>query len=165
MIKDTSRILNAGGFALIVAGDSQSFQNISDKPATYYVLSFKSKNPVNIQRGNQEGGSIIKDWNELAVTQTDIGESGQAFDKSTSMFVRFNIIAINLNPGMISHLPHTHRAEEIILVIKGDVQMQIAEGFHNSTAGDIIFLEANVPHALKNTGSKQCSYYSIQWHN
>jgi (S)-ureidoglycine aminohydrolase len=50
-------------------------------------------------------------------------------------------------------------------MIKGDVQMQIGEKFYNSAAGDVIFLEANVPHALKNTGSEQCSYYAIQWHN
>jgi (S)-ureidoglycine aminohydrolase len=81
------------------------------------------------------------------------------------MFERFDMHATNLNAGMISHPPHTHRAEEIILMIKGDVQMQIGENFFNSTAGDVIFLEANVSHALKNTGSEQCSYYAIQWHN
>ena len=81
------------------------------------------------------------------------------------MFERFDMHATSLDAGMISHPPHTHRAEEIILMIKGDVQMQIGENFYNSTAGDVIFLEANVPHALKNTGSEQCSYYAIQWHN
>ena len=70
-----------------------------------------------------------------------------------------------LDTGMISHPYAYTRAEEIILMIKGDVQMQIGDNFFNSTAGDVIFLEANVPHALKNTGSEQCSYYAIQWHN
>jgi len=164
-INDTTAILGPRSIVFIIAGDEQSFKNISDKPATYYVLSFKGRMPVNIPRGKNGGGSFIKDWKDLAVTKTDKGESRPIFDRPSSMFVRFDIHATNLNAGMISHPPHTHRAEEIILIIKGDVQMQIGENFYNSTAGDIIFLEANVPHALKNTGSEQCSYYAIQWHN
>jgi (S)-ureidoglycine aminohydrolase len=164
-INDTAKILGPGSIVFIIAGDEQSFKNISNKPVTYYVLSFKGRNPVNISRGKQGGGSFIKDWKDLAVTKTDKGESRPIFDRPSSMFERFDMHATNLNAGMISHPPHTHRAEEIILMIKGDVQMQIGENFHNSTAGDVIFLEANVPHALKNTGSEQCSYYAIQWHN
>ena len=163
-INDTTKVLGPGSIVLIIAGDEQSFKNISDKPATYYVLAFKGRNPVNMPRGKQ-GGSFIKDWKDLTVTKTDRGESRQIFDRPSSMFERFDMHATNLNVGMISHPPHTHRAEEIILMIKGDVQMQIGEKFYNSTAGDVIFLEANVPHALKNTGSEQCSYYAIQWHN
>jgi (S)-ureidoglycine aminohydrolase len=164
-INDTTAVLGPGSIVFIIAGDKQSFKNISDKPATYYVLSFKGRNPANIPRGKQGGGSFIKDWKELTVTKTDKGESRQIFDRPSSMFERFDMHATNLNAGMISHLPHTHRAEEIILMIKGDVQMQIGEKFYNSAAGDVIFLEANVPHALKNTGSEQCSYFAIQWHN
>jgi (S)-ureidoglycine aminohydrolase len=164
-INDITKSLGPGSIIFIIAGDEQSFKNISDKPATYYVLSFKGRNPVNIQRGKQGGGSFIKDWKDLVVTKTGKGESRQIFDRPSSMFEKFDIHATNLDAGMISHLPHTHRAEEIILVIKGDVQMQIGEGFYNSTAGDIIFLESNVPHALKNTGNEQCSYFAIQWHN
>ena len=164
-INDTAKVLGPESIIFIIAGDEQSFKNISDKPATYYVLSFKGRAPVNIPRGKQGGGSFIKDWKDLAVTKTDKGESRQIFDRPSSMFERFDMHATNLNAGMISHSPHTHRAEEIILMIKGDVQMQIDENFYNSTAGDVIFLEANVPHALKNTGSEQCSYFAIQWHN
>jgi (S)-ureidoglycine aminohydrolase len=164
-INDTAKVLGPGSIVFIIAGDEQSFKNISDKPATYYVLSFKGRAPVNIPRGKQSGGSFIKDWKNLVVTKTDKGESRQIFDRPSSMFERFDMHATNLNAGMISHPPHTHRAEEIILMIKGDVQMQIDENFYNSTAGDVIFLEANVPHALKNTGSEQCSYFAIQWHN
>ena len=129
------------------------------------MLTFKGRNPVNVLRGKQGGGSFIKDWKDLAVKKTDKGESRQIFDRPSSMFERFDMHATNLDSGKISHPPHTHRAEEIILMIKGDVQMQIGEKFYNAAAGDVIFLEANVPHALKNTGREQCSYFAIQWHN
>lgn len=164
-INDKANILGPGSIVFIVAGDEQSFKNISDKPVTYYVLTFKGRNPVNIQRGKNGGGSFVKDWKDIVVKKTDKGESRQIFDRPSSMFERFDMHATNLNAGMRSHPAHTHRAEEIILMIKGNVQMQIGESFYDAASGDVIFLEANVPHALKNAGSEQCSYFAIQWHN
>lgn len=164
-INNTTQTLGPNSVVLIIAGDEQSFKNSSDKPATYYVLSFKGRMPVDITRGRQAGGSFIKDWKDIAIKKTDKGESRQIFDQPSPMFQRFDMHATNLNPGMISHLPHTHRSEEMILMIKGDVKMQIGESFFSATSGDVILLEGNVPHALNNTGSEQCSYYAIQWHN
>lgn len=163
-IKGSSKILGAGGLALIVAGDEQSFSNPSKKPATYYVLSFIAKDAVNIQRG-QQMGSFIKDWKELEVKKTDKGESRPIFDRPSSMFPRFDVHATTLNPGMSSHAPHTHRAEEIILMMKGNGEEFIAQTFHKAQAGDVVLLNSNIPHAITNTGKVQCSYFAIQWHN
>lgn len=163
-INDTSKILGEGGLALIVAGDKQNCSNNSGKPVTYYVLSFHVKDPVNIQRGKTGGGSFMKDWGELTMKKMDRGESRPIFDRPSSLFVRFDVHATALNAGFDSHLPHTHRAEEIILLTKGNGEIQIGQTLHKATAGDVIFLEANVLHAFKNTGNQQCGYYAIQWH-
>lgn len=163
-INGTSKVLGPGGLALIVAGDEQSFQNVSDKPATYYIIAFQTKVPVNIQRGRDSGGSLMKDWGELEVKQTDKGESRPIFDRPSSLFERFDIHATALNPGFASHLPHTHRAEEIILMIKGTGESQIGNKFYEATAGDIVFYSSQIPHAIKNKGTEQCGYFAIQWH-
>ena len=55
-INDSSKTLGPGSIVFIMAGDTQSFQNTSDKPATYYVLTFKSPSPAELQRGKQAGG-------------------------------------------------------------------------------------------------------------
>jgi len=164
-INNITQTLGPNSVLFIVAGDEQSFKNTSDKPATYFVLSFRGRTPIDIARGKQGGGTFMKDWKDITVTKTDKGESRQIFDQPSPWFKRFDIHATNLNPGMISHPPHTHRSEEIILMIKGNVQMQIGESFFNAIPGDVVLLEGNVPHALNNTGSEQCSYYAIQWHN
>jgi (S)-ureidoglycine aminohydrolase len=163
--KDSSKILGPGGLALIVAGEEQSFSNPSKKPSTYYVIGFTAKAPVDIERGKQGGGSFIKDWSALEVRQTDKGESRPIFDRPSSMFRRFEVHATALNPGKASHAAHTHRAEEIILMIKGNGEMQIGETFHKAKAGDVILLGSMVPHAFTNTGSVQCGYFAIQWHH
>lgn len=163
LINDSSKIVGPGGIALIVAGDEQSFQNVTGRPVTYYVLRFKSKSPVNIPRGKEGGGSFTKDWLELVIKKTDKGERRDIFNRPSSMFGNFEVHATALNPGFDSHAPHKHRAEEIILMIKGDVTMQIGNDFYKTTAGDLTFLASGDLHAAKNTGSEQCGYFAIQW--
>ena len=163
IINDSSKILGAGGIALIVAGDEQSFQNDLATPVIYYVLRFKSKSPVNISRGKDGGGSFMKDWNDLVMKKTDRGERREIFNRPSSMFGNFEVHATALNPGFASHDPHRHRAEEIILMIKGDIIMQIEKSFYKASAGDLIFLASGDLHAAKNTGSEQCGYFAIQW--
>ena len=141
-INDSSKTLGVGSITLIVAGDQQSFQNKSDKPVTYYVLGFKARSPVDIQRGKTGGGSLLKDWNELTVKKTTKGESRPVFDRPSSMFPRFEVHATALNAGEQSHAPHTHRAEEIMLLMKGNVTMNIADKNYKAVAGDVILVQA-----------------------
>lgn len=164
-IKDTTRELGPAGYAVIMSGDKHGFKNSSGKPVTYYSLIYTARAPVNLLRGNQAGGSFYKDWKDLVVKQTDKGESRPIYDRPTSMFSRFDMHATALNPGIASHDPHTHRAEEIILMIKGEVQVQLAQNFLKATAGDVIFYPAYSLHAVKNTGNIQCGYFAIQWRN
>ncbi len=164
-INDTNKILGAGSYAVIIAGDKHGFKNTSSHPVTCYSLTYTARSALNVQRGKQAGGSFYKDWNDLVVKQTDKGESRPIFDRPTSMFSRFDMHATALNPDMISHEPHTHRAEEIILMIKGDIQVQIARNFLKATAGDVIFYPSYSLHAVKNTGNTQCGYFAIQWRN
>jgi (S)-ureidoglycine aminohydrolase len=162
-VNDSSKTIGPGSIALIVAGDKQSFQNAADVPVTYLVLGFKASSPVDINRGKASGGSLVKDWNELPVKKTNKGESRPVFDRPSSMFPRFEVHATVLNAGEISHPPHTHRAEEVMLLMKGTVTMNISASSHKAVAGDVILVRPEVPHNLQNTGSEQCWYYAIKW--
>ena len=165
IINDSSKVLGPGSLALIMAGDVQSFQNTSDKPATYYVLTFKSPSPVNIQRGKQAGGSLMIDWNDLKVKKTEKGESRSIFDRPTSMFTRFEIHATTLNGGLESHPPHTHRAEEAMLVMQGTTAGSISGKDYPAGVGEILLLRPDILHNIKNTGAGQCWYYAMKWYN
>ena len=162
-INDTNQTLGAGSIVLIMAGDRQSFQNGSDKPVTYYVLTFKSKMPVNIPRGRQGGGSMMIDWNTLAVKRTEKGESRPIFDRPTSMFAKLEVHATALNSGMESHPPHTHRAEEIMLLMKGNATAHIGGKNYDAATGGIMLLTPDIIHNVKNTGAEQCWYFAIKW--
>lgn len=164
-VNDSSKIVGPGSLVLIEAGDKQQFQNTSDKPASYCVFTFTSTQPVNISRGKEGGGSLIKDWNELTVKSTDKGESRPVFDRSSSMFTRFEVHATTLKPGVESHAPHTHRAEEMMVLLSGNATANIDAVKQKATAGDVMLLTPNVPHNVVNTGHETCTYYAIKWFN
>jgi (S)-ureidoglycine aminohydrolase len=163
MINGVTTILDAGGVALALPGEEHGFENGGSTPATYYVLKFKARAPMNTDRGKQAGGSLVIDWNKVVAQPTDKGMRRNLFERPTALFAKFEMHVTTLNEGQISHPPHTHPQEEIVLLRKGDVQMQIGDEFFKAGPGDVIFLSSNKPHALKNTGSDQCEYYAFQW--
>lgn len=165
IINDTAKILTTGSIALIEAGDSQNFHNASDKVVSYYVLGFKAKTPVNISRGNANGGSLMKDWDELVIKKTNKGESRPVFDRPTSMFERLESHTTSLNTNEVSHPSHTHRAEEIMLLLKGNITMHIEKENYKAGPGSVILVRPNIAHNLTNTGNEPCLYYAIKWYN
>lgn len=70
----------------------------------------------------------------------------------------------NLNPGIKSHEPHIHRAAEFIIMIEGETEMEIGNKLYKAKKGGVYFAPAYVPHAIRNTGDKQCQYFAFQWH-
>ena len=162
-LKNDYKILSPGSTVLIMSGDSYEIENIGDSDATFYVFLYKSKYPVDIKRGIEAGGSFITDWNDLKYQPHDKGGMRQYFNRPTSMAKRFDIHVTTLNPEIKSHEPHTHRAAEIVLMINGKTEMEIYDGLYKGTDGDLYFLGSNIPHAIKNIGTKPSMYFAIQW--
>jgi (S)-ureidoglycine aminohydrolase len=161
---DESRVLGPGSIAIALPGDQHGLENAGDTPVTYYVFRYRSKSPVNVERGRKAGGSFMIDWNDVVMKKTQTGGRRQHFDHATAMFDRFEMHVTTLNAGLTTHQPHTHRAEEFVLIIKGEVEMQIGDAWHKASAGDVIFLASEIPHALRNIGSEQTEYFAFQWH-
>jgi len=164
ILKDSSKTVGPGSLALVLAGDQIKFENTSAEPVTWFVLHYQSKNE-NIKRGHDAGPSFIKDWKDLKATITPKGETRMVYDRPTSMFERFDVHATVLNNGYNSHDPHTHRAEELILMLGGNSQFQIGQDKFHAANGDAVLMASMVLHAAQNTGTAPCSYYAIQWHN
>jgi (S)-ureidoglycine aminohydrolase len=162
-IKDQTKILGTGSVALAIPGEEHGFFNGGDTKTTYYILIFKSKLPLNDERGKKAGGSFMIDWNDMTMVVSEKGGRRNTFDRATSMFNRFEMHVTTLNKGLVSHAPHQHKAEEIIILIKGKAEMQIGDIFTKMEPGDLVFLESQVLHALKNVGDEPCEYFAFQW--
>ena len=123
-IAGKSKILGPGSIAFAMPGDEHGIENAGNTQATYYILKYKGKLP-NIERGKQAGGSFMLDWNELTTKNTGKGYRRDFFNRATSQLKQFEMHTTALNADSVSHAPHTHVQEEIILILRGNVEMYI----------------------------------------
>jgi (S)-ureidoglycine aminohydrolase len=164
-IEDKSQVLGPGSIAFAMPGDEHGIENAGNTQATYYILKYKSKQPMNIERANSNGGSFMLNLDSIERKKTDKGARRDFFNRPTSQLEKFEMHTTALNEGLDSHAQHTHKEEEIILILRGNVTMHIGNDFHKARPGDIVFLPSQIPHALKNTGNGQCEYFAFQWRN
>jgi (S)-ureidoglycine aminohydrolase len=68
-----------------------------------------------------------------------------------------------LNAGLTNHAAHSHRAEEVVVMLRGDVRMLIGDTHQGASAGDIYFLGSQIPHSLDNIGKGPAEYFAFQW--
>lgn len=164
-INDQSQVLGPASVALIMPEEMHGIENAGNTPATYYILRFKSWEPVTLERGQKAGGSIFVNRQKLAVIDTGKGERRNYFDRATSQLKQHEMHTTLLNAGFDSHAPHTHVKEEVVLILKGEVKMHIDGKLYPAGVGDVVFLSSNVPHALINVGKEACEYFAFQWEN
>jgi (S)-ureidoglycine aminohydrolase len=93
----------------------------------------------------------------------DRGGVRQLFDRPTVHLSRFDIHITTLNPRLSSHAPHTHRNEEIILMLEGEGEMVHGSERRRIVAGGAAWVGSMVPHNITNTGDRPAVYYAIQW--
>jgi len=157
-VGEASKTLGPGGVALLSANDKLTMHNPGITPATYYVFSF-----VTDSMAARSGPPLLLDWKEMPMKTTDKGESRQIFSQPTHHLSRIDMHATTLNEGQVSHSPHIHRNEEIILMRSGNARMYIGGKYYPAKAGDIIFLTSGTPHALENKTNGRCEYFALQW--
>jgi (S)-ureidoglycine aminohydrolase len=162
-IPQGSSAVGPGSVAVVMPGDPCQLENAGAGPVTFYEFVYRSKMPADADRARGAGGSFTVDWNDLEYRPTETGGRRQPFDRATAMFGRFEMHVTTLNPGLATHPPHTHRAEEMVLMIRGNATMTIDGRRVAASDGDLIFLGSQVPHALDNTGNGPAEYFAFQW--
>jgi (S)-ureidoglycine aminohydrolase len=157
------RLLGAGSVAVAYPGERREFVNTGDAVATCYLFSYRTRKPPDTRRGAAAGGSFAVSWEQLAYVRSDIGGRRDMFNRPTAMFDTFEMHVSTLNEGLTNHPAHTHRAEEFVLVIEGEVEMLIGGDTVAGRAGDLIYVESMIPHSLDNTGAGATTYYAFQF--
>ncbi len=162
-IKDNGKSVGAGSVAFVLPGEEHIYENASKKSVSYYLLKFKSKSPTDNQRGIDNGGSFIMNWEDITLKPTDKGSLRNFFNRPTATCSKFEMHVTSLNEGLASHAPHTHPEEEIILITKGKARMNIDNKYYDAGPGSVIFLASGVSHALQNVGKGSTEYFAFQW--
>ncbi len=69
-----------------------------------------------------------------------------------------------LNKGQISHPPHTHPQEEIILIISNKTEMPLGgEKLIKAGVGDFYFIGSNISHTIQNKGAGPAVYFAFKF--
>jgi (S)-ureidoglycine aminohydrolase len=157
-----TRALGAGGAALVLPGDRMLVTNVGGTPATYYRFAYRSREPMNMERGRQAGGSFMLDYTELTEKPTAVGFRRDVVNRPTAMFRRFESHWSSVKEGVRNHATHTHRADEFMMMTKGNVRLLIGTNEPPATIGDVVFLGSMLPHSLMSKGSGPAQYLVIQ---
>jgi (S)-ureidoglycine aminohydrolase len=159
----TTYTIEKGSVIVLLPGDELSLHNNGQVTAELYEMMYASKTPADMARGKQAGGSFVMNWKDMVFKPHDKGGIRQLFDRKTVMFSRFDIHITTLNPGLSSHAPHTHKNEEIILMMDGDAEMLVNGKAVRCDTGDAVYVDSMVPHNLTNIGKSPSTYFAIQW--
>lgn len=156
-----TKTLKPGSVSLILPGDAHTIRNVGEISATYYVLRWRTKPEYRPEI--PQATSTMVNWDDAEYKPSAKGGRRNIMRQPTAMMKEFEMHVTTLDEGMKSHDPHTHVAEEIILVRYGQVEEYIDGKLYPAGPGSVIFLGSNVPHGIRNIGDGPCEYYAFQW--
>jgi quercetin dioxygenase-like cupin family protein len=162
-IGEQSAELGAGSVLLIPPHEMQTFENTGDGPVTYYVLMFRSRKPIDMERSKKAGGALLINADTLTYTEKDERGTEKYFDKASAMCERYEMHTTTLKKKGPSHAPHQHAETEIMLVISGEVRMTIDGKEYNGGPGDLFIAESGKMHGIANASDKPCKYFAFKW--
>lgn len=158
-----SDIIGAGSVVLFMPKQIHTIENVGDGNLTYYVMSYKSKKTIDIERGEENGGTMVYNSDNLEFKPSTKGGGIAYFDRSTAMCERLEMHITQLDKKGPSHNPHTHIETEIILLISGNAEMTIEGNLYKGTAGDLFFANSQTLHGIANELNETCKYFAFKW--
>lgn len=162
-IEDQSVALGPGGVILLMPRQMHSLKNAGDDNLTYYVMRYRSKKKMDLERGRAAGGSLMLHADSLTFKTSARGGGRAYFDRPTAMCERFEMHVTQLNTKGPSHEPHAHEETEIILVISGETEMTIDGKEYKGAEGDFYIMNSQLMHGVRNAADKPCSYFAFKW--
>lgn len=163
MLNGEGTILGPNGVLSLMPQQMHSLKNVGDTPLTYYVIRFRSKKPMNIERGVESGGTLMINSDSTTYKTTSVGGVRSYFDRSTSMCERLEMHVTTLDRKVASHEPHSHDETEIILMISGETAQMIDGKEYTAKAGDFYIMESQSFHGIRNINDEPTTYFAFKW--
>ena len=107
--------------------------------------------------------STTFDWTKLEPKSTEVGSRRDVMRSATPTLDELEIHITTLNPGAVSHPPHRHPEEELLIVREGTVETLQNGKSTRLGPGSIIFHSSNDLHNIRNAGSTPATYHVVQW--
>ncbi|QHN04343.1 cupin domain-containing protein [Granulicella sp. WH15] len=108
-------------------------------------------------------GPTVFKWDEMKVTKTPTGEVRSLVKQPTATVDELEMHVTTLNPGLLSHPPHRHVNEELIIIDKGECETLSDGKWIKVGPGDVVFNASNSLHGFRNIGKTPATYHVINW--
>jgi mannose-6-phosphate isomerase-like protein (cupin superfamily) len=118
---------------------------------------------MDIERGKKHGGFEFLEFTDRKVTQTDKGERIPFLDHPTAMCRNLEIHSTRLNEKGPSHPPHSHEDTEVILVLEGEVEVNLDGSVLPGKPNDLYLIKSGQTHGISNRLNSPCRYLAIRW--
>jgi len=162
-VNDQHMTMGPGGVLLLLPQSTHILENVGEGDASYYVMGYRSKKPMDLKRGLSAGGSMLFNPDSLEMKASSRGGGRAYFDRPTAMCENFEMHVTRLDQKGPSHDPHQHVDTEIILVISGQTEMTIDGKEYKAGPGDLYFMESNFMHGVRNATDEPCMYFAYKW--
>ncbi len=108
-------------------------------------------------------GPTVFKWDDMKVTKTPTGEVRSLVRQPTATVDELEMHVTTLNPGLMSHPPHRHVNEELIIMDKGECETLSDGKWIKVGPGDVVFNASNSLHGFRNVGTTPATYHVINW--
>ncbi|MVM33667.1 cupin domain-containing protein [Spirosoma sp. HMF4905] len=157
------KTLRPGSAVMIMPGDEYQIENKAAQPLTYYFIRYTSNEVPDLDLYRLMGNSFWVDWREVPSVSDNHRESRRLLAPATIMSSRIVMQVTKLDPGSRSDAPHSHRAAELLLILGNPVQVNLDGTLKVAKAGDVVFVESDVYHAIQNSNQEGSTYLSFQF--
>ena len=108
-------------------------------------------------------GPAVFHWDDLKLVKSEVGAHASVCDQPTATLDRLEMHVGMLNPGEMSHPPHKHVNEELIILKEGTCETLSDGQWVKVEAGSVVFNASNSLHAFRNIGQWPAVYHVISW--
>lgn len=110
------------------------------------------------------GGSFVVHASEVNDKPTPNGARADYCDRATSTLARFEVHRTTLRPGRMPHAAHRHEREEMMIVLRGELEAALEGKQTRSSEGSVFFMASNDLHGVKNIGEKPATYLVLNFY-
>ena len=108
-------------------------------------------------------GPTVFHWGDLKPEKSSVGAHASICDQPTATVNQLEMHVGMLNPGEMSHPPHKHVNEELIILKEGMCETLSNGEWVKVEAGSVVFNASNSLHAFRNIGQWPATYHVINW--
>ena len=108
-------------------------------------------------------GPTVFHWDEMKWKPNAVGAQAQLCRQPTATVDQLEMHVSRLDPGKMSHPPHRHVNEELIILKEGTCETLSSGQWVKVEAGSVVFNASNSLHGFRNIGTTPAVYHVINW--